>query len=130
MRATKDFPVAGQTVEYVFAVIKNIGKGSATKVQFKARYNVRETTNPNYEFSVTRDANLAVLEADKGLAVIIHVGRSPSDGDGVELETVSLTCGNFYADALGEEPRTHTFTAANSTVQISGDCKMSPAKKD
>jgi hypothetical protein len=124
LRACKDAPASGQSVEFVFAVVKNVGKGAATKVHLTARYDVTETTNPNFKFSVSRGASVALLEPDRSLALIIHVARVPSVEDGVELMSATLSCGDFYRDALGEAPQEHSFTAANNSVQVNAGCKL------
>jgi hypothetical protein len=124
LRACKDLPTAAQGVEFVFAVVRNVGKGSATKVHLTAQYDITETTNPNFNFTVTREATVALLEPDKSLALIIHVARVPSVEDGVELVSATLSCGDFYRDALGEAPLEHSFTAANNSVQVKAGCKL------
>src|SRR6266481_5111828 len=110
LRACKDLPPAEQTTEFVFAVVRNVGKGPATKVLLKAQYDVKEKTNPNYNFMVKREASAALLKPDNAIALIIHVARSPSAEDGVQLISASLSCGDFYRDALGEIAQIHTFT--------------------
>ena len=124
LRAYKDLPAAAQGVEFVFAVVRNVGKGSATKVHLQARYEITESANPNFRFSVSRAATVALLKPDKSLALIIHVARAPAVQDGAELISATLSCGDFYRDALGEAPQEHSFTAASNSVQVNAGCKL------
>jgi hypothetical protein len=123
-RACKDLPEGEHEMEFVFAVVRNVGKGPATKVQLKAQYDVKEKTNPNYNFTVAREASAALVEPDNAIALIIHVASSPSEGDGVQLSSAALSCGDFYRDALGEPPQKLTFTGANNTVKVNDRCKL------
>jgi len=123
-RACKDLPEGEHGTEFVFAVVRNVGKGPATKVQVKAQYDVKEKTNPNYNFTVTREASAALVEPNSAIALIIHVARSPSDGDHAQLILANLSCGDYYRDALGEPPQEHSFTDANNTVKVNDDCRL------
>ncbi|MGB8989341.1 MAG: hypothetical protein WCC37_22275, partial [Candidatus Sulfotelmatobacter sp.] len=52
-RAIGEFPGTGETMEFVFAIVRNVGKGTATKVQLSAQYEVQEQANPNLRYRVT-----------------------------------------------------------------------------
>jgi len=123
-RALRELPGAGQAMEFVFAVIRNVGRGTATRVQLSAIYEVQEQANPNFRYRVTKQANIPLLEPNQALALTIHICRSPSVGDGVKLESAEVTFGDFYRDALGEAALTQDFAAPNSYVAKSENCTL------
>lgn len=123
-RALREQPDAGQAMEFVFAIIRNVGRGTATKVQLTTAYEVQEQANPNFTYKVTKRANIPLLEPNQALALTIHICRSPSAGDGIKLESADVSFGDFYRDALGEATLNQQFAAANSYVAKSENCTL------
>lgn len=123
-RALKELPGAGQAMEFVFAVVRNVGRGTATKVQVSATYEVQERANPNFKYRVTKTASVPLLEPNQALAVTIHICRSPSAGDAVRLESADVAYGDFYRDALSEAISVQQFTASNSSASKGEGCTL------
>lgn len=123
-RAIKEHPAGDRSMEFVFAIIRNVGTGKATKLQMSVRYEVQEQANPNLKYSVAKEASIPLLESGQALALIIHICRTPSAGDGVKLQSASIQWGDFYRDALLEAAQVQEFTAANSSTSKDRECTL------
>ncbi|MGD1106112.1 MAG: hypothetical protein ABR865_03645 [Terracidiphilus sp.] len=122
-RALTEFSEGGAQMEFVFAVVKNMGQGSATNLSIEASYNLIDSSNPNRESTVTKRASVPILESRKGVALCIFISKVPTPDDRVSLISAHLAAGDFYRDAIKElpqqvdiDPHTHHFERAADCV--------------
>jgi hypothetical protein len=115
-RALKELAGGGQQMEFVFAVVQNVGRGPATNLRINAQYSVSDTSNPNKNYSIKKDASVQILQPENAIALCIYVSKVPTADDRVELVYAHLRTSDFYRDALGEpaqetkaEPKNHHF---------------------
>jgi hypothetical protein len=103
--AVRAFAEGGGPKEFVFAVVENVGRGSATSVKIETEYNVCDTSSPNRDFSVKRSAYVQMLKPDRSVALCVYVSKLPTTDDSVELVSARITTSDLYKDALSEEPQ-------------------------
>lgn len=103
-----------QQKEFIFAVVKNVGRGAATSLSIEAQYRITDSSNVNREYSVTRKALVQILEPDKAVALCIFFSKVPTRDDQALLTSATITTSNFYRDALKQpaqqtkvDPATH-----------------------
>jgi hypothetical protein len=103
-----------QQTEFVFAIVKNVGRGAATGLVVEAQYKITDSSNVNKEYSVTKRASVQILEPDRASAICIFFSKVPTRDDRVVLVSATITTSNFYRDALNEpaqkiriDPRNH-----------------------
>jgi hypothetical protein len=101
-RAVDERSGEGQQGEFVFAVVRNVGRGAATDLLIEAEYRVTDSSNINKNVSVTKQAIVQILEPDCAIALCIFVSKVPTRDDKVELVWAATTSSNFYRDALKE----------------------------
>ena len=113
-----------QQREYVFAVVRNVGPGTATTVAIDATYRVRDTANPNRTYTRTRVANIQILESNKAIAVFVYVARAPTHDDEVQLVRATVRASDLYRDALGIAAVEKVITPENHEVEIDPECVL------
>ena len=86
-------------------------------VRFTSQHNIARATQNLY-----RGQGIALFVSASFM--LATVARSPSAEDGVQLISASLSCGDFYRDALGEIAQIHTFTDTNNTLKVNDGCKL------
>lgn len=101
-RALAEFGGGGQQKEFVFAVVQNKGQGAATNLNIDAVYNITDSSNPNRDTIVTRQAAVQILEPGKAVALCIFISKVPTTNDRVVLASARLTTSDFYRDAVKE----------------------------
>jgi hypothetical protein len=101
-RARAEFG-GGQQKEFVFAIVQNKGQGAATNLSIEAVYNVTDSSTPNRDVSVTKQASVQILEPGKAVALCIFISKVPTADDRVALVSARLTTSDFYRDAIKEE---------------------------
>jgi hypothetical protein len=104
----------GQQTEFVFAVVQNVGRGSATNVSVEAKYTILDSSNANRSYSITKQASVQILPSNQAIALCVFVSKVPTGDDRVELISASVTASDYYRDALREplerieiDPTTH-----------------------
>jgi hypothetical protein len=122
-RALTEFNTGGEQKEFVFAVVNNKGQGAATNLNIEAVYNITDSSKPNRETSVTKQAAVQILEPKTGVALCIFISKIPTPDDRVALVSACLKAGDFYRDAIGElaqqidiDPRMHHIEQAVDCV--------------
>ena len=121
-RALAEFNVTEEQKEFVFAVIKNAGQGSATNLQINVAYNVTDSSNPNRESTVTKNGSLQILEPNKSAALFVFISKVPTQGDRVALASATVRASDFYRDAIGEAPQQIKIEPSNHHVGQAADC--------
>jgi hypothetical protein len=113
-RAMREYAEGQQQTEFVFSIVRNIGRGAATNVVIDAVYRVTDSSNANREISVQRQAPVQIISSDQAVALFIFVSKVPTGDDKVELISASVTASDYYRDALREpakkfdvDPNTH-----------------------
>lgn len=125
-RALAEFNGSGEQKEFVFAVISNKGQGAATNLNVEAVYKITDSSNPNREATVTKEASDQILEPKTGIALCVFISKVPTPDDCVALVSARITAGDFYRDAVKEAPQQieikpnqhHFENAANCVVRI------------
>jgi hypothetical protein len=121
-RATREFTGTGQQMEFVFAVVRNVGRGPATKILIETSYRVRDSANPNQTYLVQKSARIPLLESDSEVALTIYISRTPTADDLVQLVEAKTSFSDSYRDALSEPLRTSLVNPEESAVEIAQDC--------
>jgi hypothetical protein len=112
--------------EFIFAIVQNVGRGTATNLRLSAHYDIVDNSSPAKNFSVDREAKVQILEPGRGIALSICVHKVPTNGDHVRLVSATLTASDFYLDAnkkpaqtISVDPKNHQREPeADSVVQI------------
>jgi hypothetical protein len=94
-----------QQKEYVFAIVKNMGRGAATTLNLRAEYTITDSSSANRRYVVNKQATVQVLEPNKAIALCVFLSKVPTGGDQVQLVSATITSSNFYRDALREPPQ-------------------------
>jgi hypothetical protein len=121
-RALQEYKGGEQHMEFVFAVIQNVGAGPATNMSVSARYNIRDTNNPNQSYSVTKQAFVQLIEPNKAVGLCIYMSKVPTTDDLVQLESAEITSSDFYRDALGEGPQLKTVSQKDHHADPEAGC--------
>lgn len=74
-----------QQTEFVFAVVKNVGRGAATNLNMEAEYDITDSSSVAKEYSVAKNASVQILEPDMGVALCIFFSKIPTRDDRVSL---------------------------------------------
>jgi hypothetical protein len=113
----------GDQTEFVYAIIENKGKGTATNVSVEAEYRIVDSSNPNGESVLTKHAAIPLVEPSYGFALCIFMARTPTPNDSVILIRAKITSSDFYREAISEPvltiailPETHHTDQASSGV--------------
>jgi hypothetical protein len=121
-RAVAEFGGGGQQKEFVFAIVQNKGQGAATGLNIDAVYNVRDSSNPNRDTSVAKQASVQILEPGKAVALCIFISKVPTPGDRVALTSACLTTSDFYRDAISDPPQRIDIDAQKHHVELEAGC--------
>jgi hypothetical protein len=111
-----------QQTEFVFAVVKNVGRGAATSLSIEAQYDITDSSNVNKEYSVAKKASVQILEPNMGAALCIFFSRVPTRDDRVVLVSATITTSNFYRDALKEPLEETRIGPTNHHVDSEAAC--------
>jgi len=101
-RAMKEYTEGEEQTEFVFAVVRNVGRGAATNVAIDAQYRVWDSSSANQGLSVTRQASVQIVPSDQAIGLCIFVSKVPTGDDRVELISASVSASDYYRDALRE----------------------------
>lgn len=123
-RALREYVASGQQTEFVFAVVRNIGRGIATSLELTANYDVRDTANPNANYRVTKQAAIQYLEADRAVALLVYISKVPTADDRVQLVLARISASDFYREAQGEPPREDLFDPRHHVVDRDSECLL------
>jgi phosphate/sulfate permease len=113
---------SGQQKEFVFAVVRNKGQGPATSLIIDTLYNITDSSNPNRETSVTKQASVPILEAGKEVALCVFISKVPTADDRVALVSARLTASDFYRDAISEPAQQINIDARRHHVESEPGC--------
>ena len=101
----REYTEGQQQTEFVFAVVQNVGRGSATNLSIEAQYRIQDSSSANPSYTVTKQASVQILPSDQSIALCIFVSKVPTGDDGVELISASVAASDNYRDALQEPPQ-------------------------
>jgi hypothetical protein len=101
--ALREYSEGQDQTEFVFAIVKNVGRGAATQLEINCEYTVRDSSNANRNLSVRRKSSIQLLEPEKSVAISIYVSKVPTGDDRVQIVSASLSMSDFYRDALQEK---------------------------
>jgi hypothetical protein len=104
--AITEYGEGGHQKEFIFAVVQNVGRGTATNLQINAHYDILDNSSPAKKFSVDREAKVQMLEPGPGIALSICVHKVPTNGDHARLVSATVTASDFYLDANKKPPQT------------------------
>lgn len=121
-RALAAFKTTGDRKEFVFAVVKNKGQGAATNLTIEAVYNITDSSNPNKESSVKKEASVQILEPGRGVALCIFISKVPTAGDKVALVSAHLVTSDFYRDAIKEPALRFNIEVNRHHVELEPGC--------
>ena len=121
-RALREYTEGQQQTEFVFAVVHNVGRGSATNLNMDVQYSVWDTSSPNASYSVAKQATVPILESGNAVALYIYVSKVPTGDDRVEMTSATLTASDFYRDALGEPPQKITIDRRHHHTESEPSC--------
>lgn len=121
-RALREHRSGGQQKEYVFAVVRNVGRGTATKISVQATYDIRESENPNNAYTLSKQCSVQLLEPNNAIALFIFVAKIPTTDDRVGLVSASVRASDFYKDALSEAETEYAVSPGTHTVESEPDC--------
>jgi hypothetical protein len=113
---------SGNQAEFVFAVVKNKGQGSATNLTIEATYSIIDSSSINREATVAKHASVQVLEPKKSVALCIFISKIPTADDSVSLISAQVTAGDFYRDSVGDPPMRIETNPRNHHVDRAADC--------
>ncbi len=111
-----------QQAEFVFAVVKNVGRGSATNLKIEAQYSITDNSSVSKEYSVTKNATVQILEPNRAVALSIFFSKVPTRDDQVRLVSAKMTTSNFYLDALYEPDEEIQIDASVHQVDCEQSC--------
>lgn len=121
-RALTEFNEGGEQKEFVFAVIRNRGQGTATNLSVEVTYNITDNSGPNRESTVTKRASLQALEPKAAVALCVFISKLPTPGDQVSFIGARLSAGDFYRDAISEPPLEMNLEPRAHHTQPGTDC--------
>lgn len=100
----REYTGTGTQAEFVFALLRNVGRGAATQVSLQAVYDVKDTAYPNKDFAVKPNLALQSLDSGSAVAVLVYISKTPTPDDKVQLVQASILRSDFYRDAFKEDP--------------------------
>jgi hypothetical protein len=121
-RALTEFGTGDQQKEFVFAVVQNKGQGPATNMNIEAVYNITDSSNPNRDAQVTKQASVQILEAGKAVALCIFISKVPTADDRVALVSARITTSDFYRDAISEPSQKIDVDIMKHHVELDPGC--------
>jgi hypothetical protein len=116
-----------QQKEYVFAIVKNIGRGAATKLNLQVEYAITDSSSANRHYNVPKKSTTQVLEPNKAIALHIFSSNVPTPDDRVRLVSAQMTSSNFYRDALGEATQGIAIDVNQHQVECEPTCVVTVA---
>jgi hypothetical protein len=111
-----------QEKEYVFAIVKNVGRGAATSLNLQAEYTITDSSSANRRYVVNKEATVQVLEPNKAIALCVFFSKVPTRNDQVQLVSATIRSSNFYRDALREPAQQVTIGVNNHKVDCEQSC--------
>ena len=123
-RALRELVGAGEQVELVYAVIRNIGRGSATKLSIAATFRIKDTANPNATYSLDKRALLQSLDPESAVALCIYISKVPTPDDRVDLVRADMSSSDSYRDAISEVPVSRVIGPEDNEVQRDESCVL------
>lgn len=121
--ALKEYAGPGTQTEFVFLILRNVGRGPATSVEVQATCEVKDTTNPNGSFTLKRRASKRLLEPDQEIAMFIFMSKTPTPDDQVEFTSGNIENSDLYRDALKEAPQSESIDFEE--VEKEKECSLS-----
>jgi hypothetical protein len=121
-RARTDFKEDEKQREFIFAVVRNKGQGSATSLSIEATYNITDGSNANRDTSVTKRASVPILEPKKAVALLVSISSVPTPDDRAALVSAHLISGDLYRDALEEPALRVNITPDTHVLSQAADC--------
>jgi len=121
-RARAEYAGGGEQKEFVFAVVRNKGQGAATNLSIEAEYKITDSSNPNRDSSVAKQASVQILEPEKAVALCIFISKVPTADDRVALVSARLTTSDFYRDAINEPPQQIDIDIRRHHVELEPGC--------
>jgi hypothetical protein len=113
-----------QQKEFVFAIIRNVGRGPATNLKVVAVYNVTDSSSAAKEYSLTRQADVQILEPARAVALCIFFSKVPTRDDQVKLDSAKMSTSDIYRDALGERPLEITVDRSSHHSESEAGCAV------
>jgi hypothetical protein len=108
--------------EFVFAVVHNMGRGAATNLSIEARYDITDSSNPNRDTSVTKQASVQTLEPGKTVALCVFIYKVPTSDDRAVLVSARLTASDFYREAINEPVKVTEVDVHKHHVEMDQGC--------
>ena len=109
--AKKNYESSPTDNEFVFAVIKNTGRGVAEDISLKAKYCIEELNKGPRE--VTREIVLNILEPQISYAVLINCYNSIVPNDSIKFISAQIEYSDLYKKANREKPSLKTITPSH-----------------
>jgi hypothetical protein len=97
-------------------------QGAATNLNLHAVYDITDSSNPNRNTSVTKQASVQILEAGKAVALCIFISKVPTADDRVALVSARLITSDFYRDAINEPVQQIDVDPGKHHVEAEPDC--------
>lgn len=123
-RALRELATGSGQMEFVYGVVRNIGRGSATKLAFAANYKIKDTANPNATYSVERRGNVQSLDPESAVAFCIYIAKVPTPDDHVEFIRAEFSTSDSYRDASSEPKVTRVFKPEDNEVMKDEECLL------
>jgi len=120
-RAVVEFGGGGAQCEFVFAIISNEGQGAATNLKIEATYEVSDSSNPNRDARLVKQASVQIVPPKTATALCIFISKIPTPNDGVTLVASRLSAGDFYRDAIKEAPQKIEIYPATHHIEREAD---------
>ena len=111
-----------QQKEFVFAIVKNVGRGTATNVRISAQYQIVDSSSVSKRYTVTKEASIQTLEPACAIALTVFFSRVPTRDDQVRIVSASLSTSNVYRDALHEPAEEIVINIDNHQTDREPDC--------
>lgn len=105
-RAMNEYGQGGDQKEFVFGIVQNVGRGAATNLNVRAKYEISDSSSGTKDFFVDKRALVPLLGQDKSIALCVCVVKIPTSGDRVRIVSADLVASDFYLDAVHRPPQT------------------------
>lgn len=119
--ASEELREGGEQKEFVFAIVRNVGQGSAKNIRIRAVYEITDHSNLTRVATVTKTATVGLIEPKDGVALSIFISKVPTPGDGVRFVSATLELTDFYREALGEPPHTVQIVPGQHNIEPSAN---------
>jgi len=121
-RAVAEFTAGGQQKEFVFAIVENKGQGAATNLKVESVYKIVDSSNPNRDATIAKEASVPILDPGNGVALCVFISKVPTADDRVTLVSARVTASDFYRDAIKEDPQDLTVDPQRHQVESEQGC--------